>query len=107
MKVAMLGSGSGGNATFVEENNFSMLVDVGFSCKKIEERLEKIGKSAADLQALLITHEHIDHVSGAGILARKYDIPIYISPESFEQCKSKLGKLSEDQVRFIKKSFLL
>lgn len=107
MKVAMLGSGSGGNATFVEENNFSILIDAGFSCKKIEERLEKIGKRAQDLQALLITHEHIDHIAGAGILARKYDLPIYISTESFEQCRQKLGKLEEDQIRFIKKGFLL
>lgn len=107
MKIAMLGSGSRGNATFIEENNFSILVDAGFSCKKIEERLESIGRRAADIKALLITHEHTDHISGAGILARKYDLPIYITPESFEQCKTKLGKLTEDQVRFIKKGFIL
>lgn len=103
----MLGSGSGGNATFIEENNYGILIDAGFSCKKIEERLEAIGKSAQDIQAMLITHEHTDHIAGAGILARKYDLPIYISPESFEQCKNKLGKLSEDQIRFIRKDFLL
>lgn len=103
----MLGSGSGGNATFIEEDNFSILVDAGFSCKKIEERLKSIGRSVDNIQALLITHEHTDHISGAGILARKYDLPIYITLESFKQCKTKLGKLTEDQVRFIKKGFLL
>lgn len=107
MKVAMLGSGSSGNSTFVEENNFSILIDAGFSCKKIEERLEKIGKRAQDLQALFITHEHTDHIAGAGILARKYDLPIFISPESYEQCKSKLGKLTSDQIHFLQKDFML
>lgn len=107
MKVSMLASGSGGNATFIEENGVSFLVDAGLSCKKIEERLESIGRRASDLQALFITHEHSDHIAGAGILARKYDLPIYISPESFALCKTKLGKLSEDQIRLIQKDILL
>ena len=63
MKVAMLGSGSGGNASYVEENGYGILIDAGFSCKKIEERLASIGKSAENIKALLITHEHTDHIS--------------------------------------------
>src|SRR3712207_3998657 len=107
MKIAMLGSGSGGNATYVEENGYGILIDAGFSCKKIEERLASIGKSAKDIKALLITHEHTDHISGAGILARKYDIPIYISPESLEVCRQKLGKITEEQIHCIQKDFFL
>ena len=107
MKIAMLGSGSGGNASYVEENGYGILIDAGFSCKKIEERLASIGKAAENVKALLITHEHTDHISGAGVLARKYDIPIYISPERLEACKQKLGKIAENQIHCIQKDFFL
>ncbi len=107
MKISVLGSGSSGNSTFIEENNYKILIDAGFSCKKTEEKLAKIGKKLSEISAILLTHEHSDHINGAGIIARKYDIPLYITPESFEVAKEKLGKLDKTLIKFIDKDFIL
>lgn len=107
MKVSVLGSGSKGNATFIEVDGVKILIDAGFSCKKIEEKLSDIGQALSDVDALFITHEHTDHISGAGIIARKYDIPIYITKESYEVCADKIGKLHQDQIIFIDKDDII
>ena len=107
MKISILGSGSGGNSIYIESNNTKFLIDAGFSCKKIEERLKKIGKNLEGVDALLITHEHGDHIQGAGIISRKYNIPIYITRESFEAGEKKLGKIAEENLKFIEGKFKL
>ena len=108
MKVSILGSGSGGNSIFVESNGVKLLVDAGFSCKKIEEKLNTINENLGDIDALLITHEHSDHIQGAGIISRKFDIPIYITPESYSAGEKKLGKIAEKNLKIIQnESFLL
>lgn len=101
MKISILGSGSSGNSIYVENNKSKILIDAGFSCKKIEERLTSIGKKLEDVDALLITHEHGDHILGAGIISRKYNIPIYITEESFKSGEKKLGKIDENNLKFI------
>lgn len=101
MKVSILGSGSGGNSIFVESSGVKLLVDAGFSCKKIEEKLNMIDEGLSRIDALLITHEHTDHIQGAGIISRKYDIPIYITPESYSAGESKLGKISDKNLKII------
>lgn len=101
MKISILGSGSGGNSIYVENNKSKILIDAGFSCKKIEERLISIGKNIEDIDALLITHEHGDHILGAGVISRKYNIPIYITEESFKSGEKKLGKISEENLKII------
>lgn len=80
MRFASLGSGSRGNGTLVEQDNTCILVDCGFTLKEIEKRLARLGKNPAELTAILITHEHADHVSGVGMLARKYEIPVWMTP---------------------------
>ena len=107
MKISILGSGSGGNSIYIESNNTRFLIDAGFSCKKIEERLRKIGKNLEGVDALLITHEHGDHIQGAGIISRKYNIPIYITRESFEAGEKKLGKIAGENLKFIDGKFKL
>ncbi len=107
MKISILGSGSSGNSIFIDTNEFKFLVDAGFSCKKIEERLSEIGESLKDISALLITHEHGDHIMGAGIISRKYNIPIYISQESYEISKVKLGNIEDCNLKFINGDFQL
>lgn len=107
MKISVLGSGSAGNSTYIEVDGLKILVDSGFSCKKIEEKLEKIGKNLADISAILITHEHSDHINGAGIIARKYNIPLYISPESYEAGAVKLGEIHRGLIKLIDKDFIL
>lgn len=79
MKFASLGSGSKGNATLVESANHCLMVDCGFTVKETERRLQRLGRSASDLDAILVTHEHSDHIKGVMPLARKYRIPVYAS----------------------------
>lgn len=105
MKVSILGSGSSGNSIFVENDGIKLLVDAGFSCKKIEEKLKCIDRNINEIDALLITHEHTDHIQGAGIISRKYDIPIYITPESYAAGETKLGKISDKNLKLITKDF--
>ncbi len=79
MRFASLGSGSRGNATLVEAGTTLVLVDCGFSCRETERRLARLGYSPADLSALLVTHEHGDHVRGIPLLARKYELPVWMT----------------------------
>lgn len=79
MRLASLGSGSKGNGTLVRAGDTLVLVDCGFTLKETELRLRARGLAPDDLDAVLITHEHGDHVRGAGALARKYKTPLYSS----------------------------
>jgi phosphoribosyl 1,2-cyclic phosphodiesterase len=79
MRFASLGSGSRGNATLVEAGSTLVMIDCGFSCRETERRLSRLGRTAGDLSALLVTHEHGDHVRGVPLLARKYDLPVWIT----------------------------
>ncbi len=93
MKVCVLGSGSKGNCTLVESGENRVLIDAGFSGKEIEKRLALVGRRAESLKAILVTHEHNDHVAGAGVLSRRYQIPVYINHDTFEAALKKLGKV--------------
>ena len=79
LKICALASGSSGNATFVSTGRTRILADAGLSFKETCRRLAMIGEDPAGLNAILISHEHTDHVSGLARLARKLDIPVYIS----------------------------
>ena len=77
MRFSSLGSGSRGNGTLIEQGNTCVLVDCGFSAKEAEKRLARLGKSADELTAVLVTHEHADHINGVGPLARRYSLPVW------------------------------
>ena len=77
MRFASLGSGSRGNGTLVSHGNTTLLVDCGFSAKEAEKRLEQVALTAKDLTAIVVTHEHADHINGVRVLARKYQLPVY------------------------------
>lgn len=77
--LASLGSGSRGNGTLVEIGGELLLIDCGFSCRQAEQRLRRLGVSAGDLSAILVTHEHSDHIGGVAALAYKYALPVYAS----------------------------
>lgn len=91
MRFASLGSGSKGNATLVQAGSTCVMIDCGFSMKEIETRLLRYGLDPSELDAVLITHEHGDHVRGAGPLSRKYDIPLWMTRGTHS--KAVLGKL--------------
>lgn len=77
IRLAVLGSGSGGNATLVEGGGARLLVDAGFSCRGLVQRLRHVGVEADTLDAVLITHEHADHVGGAAAFAESFGVPIH------------------------------
>jgi len=79
MIVAPLGSGSAGNACYFESDGTSILVDAGLGPRETAKRLKQIGRELTQLQALIITHEHYDHIRGAESIARKLSIPIYLT----------------------------
>lgn len=79
MRFAVLGSGSQGNGTLIASGDTFILVDCGFSLRETERRLALLGVSAAQLSAVLVTHEHADHVHGVGLLSRRYNVPVYLS----------------------------
>ena len=84
MRLVSLASGSSGNCIYVGNENTHLLVDVGISGKKTEEGLNQIGLTLGDIDGILITHEHIDHIGGLGVISRKYGIPIYATRGTFE-----------------------
>ena len=96
MRFASLGSGSKGNATLVEQDATCIMIDCGFSAIEVERRMARLNKRPQDIDALLITHEHSDHVRGVGVLARKYRLPVFITHGSLMQ--SDLGDLPAVQL---------
>lgn len=89
MRLASLGSGSKGNGTLVRAGDTLVLVDCGFTLRETVRRLALFGLAPDDLAAVLITHEHGDHVRGAGALARKYGVPLY---STFGTARAVTGK---------------
>lgn len=81
---ASLISGSSGNATLVSDGRTKLLVDCGMSGSCLKKILDSIDISAEDIDALLLTHEHSDHVKGAGVIARRYNIPVYATRATFD-----------------------
>ena len=93
LKFASLGSGSNGNATLVKSSEALLLVDCGFTLKETERRMQQLGHSPRDINAVLVTHEHGDHLKGVGPLARKYDLPVYLTPgTAFHAGAEKIAK---------------
>jgi phosphoribosyl 1,2-cyclic phosphodiesterase len=96
IKFCPLFSGSSGNALYLKYNDTSILIDAGLSKKRITQAISDIGEDASKLNAILITHEHIDHIKGIGYLERGYDIPIYANSLTWGTMPSFVGKIRED-----------
>ncbi|WP_300457755.1 MBL fold metallo-hydrolase [Desulfobacula sp.] len=92
--VCPLASGSKGNSLFVSCNNSSLLIDAGLSGIEIQRRLNTIGVAPENLTAIIITHEHSDHVKGAGILSRRFKLPVYITQKTYQACRD-IGKIED------------
>jgi phosphoribosyl 1,2-cyclic phosphodiesterase len=98
MVFASISSGSSGNSIYVGSDTTHILVDAGISGKRIEEGLRKMDIKASELDAIFVTHEHIDHTQGLGIMARRYGIPIYATKGTIEGIKNtqSLGRIDDD-----------
>lgn len=103
MKYLSLASGSSGNCHYIEKKETRILIDAGISGKAAEEALSFSGQDLSKVQAIFITHEHIDHIKGAGILSRRYDIPIYASSGTWEAIGGSIGKIREKNCRIFEK----
>lgn len=91
MRFVSLGSGSRGNATLIEDGSTRLLLDCGFTLRELERRLSQIDVASDTLDAVLLTHEHQDHLRGVGALARRYDLPVWLTHGTF-RCP-RLGRL--------------
>jgi phosphoribosyl 1,2-cyclic phosphodiesterase len=97
LRFASLQSGSHGNCYFVESGGVRLLFDAGLTGAQTKRRLESFGVDIKTVQAVLISHAHSDHVYYAGVLQRQYDLPIWMTPGTFQkmQTSGKLGRVSE------------
>ncbi|WP_022665245.1 MBL fold metallo-hydrolase [Desulfospira joergensenii] len=90
--ICPLASGSRGNSLFISTPDTALLIDAGLSGKEIQRRMDQVGENPQDLSAIIITHEHSDHIRGAGILSRRFKIPVYVTPHTYSACQG-LGKI--------------
>jgi phosphoribosyl 1,2-cyclic phosphodiesterase len=96
-QFSFLSSGSTGNATFIETEDHSFLVDAGFSGKQMESLFQQIDRDIKKLSGIFVTHEHSDHIKGVGILARKYKLPIYANEKTWKAMDQLIGDIPTDQ----------
>jgi len=80
--ITSLNSGSNGNCYYVGNNNEAVLVDVGISCKEVELRMKRLDLPLDKVKAIFISHEHGDHIKGVQTLSKKYNLPVYITPQT-------------------------
>ncbi|MBC2055922.1 MBL fold metallo-hydrolase [Listeria booriae] len=97
LRFSILASGSSGNATLIETANQTILVDCGLSGKKIENLFGEVGRSMTDVDAILVTHEHVDHIKGLGVLARRYEVPIYANAKTWAAMEPSIGEINSAQ----------
>ncbi|MBD3110007.1 MBL fold metallo-hydrolase [Bacillus sp. AGMB 02131] len=97
MHFSVLASGSTGNAFYVETEQQRILVDAGLSGKGMEGLFQQIERNIADLTALLVTHEHSDHIKGIGVLARKYKLPVYANEKTWRAMDGLVGEIPTEQ----------
>lgn len=95
IRVCMLASGSKGNAIYVSDGITSILFDAGLSGKELERRLTSRNLSPDSIRAIVVSHEHSDHIQGVGILARRYKIPVYINQQTYQAAQNSLGAISD------------
>lgn len=88
IKFCNLFSGSSGNCTFVSSKSTKLLVDAGVSCAKISKALDELDVSLDEIDGILVTHEHVDHIKGLTTISKKYHIPIYASEKTWKMMES-------------------
>ena len=85
--ITSLNSGSNGNCYYVGNSEEAVLIDAGISCREIEKRMQRLNLSMTKVKALFISHEHSDHIKGVCTLAKKYQLPVYITPGTLRNCR--------------------
>jgi phosphoribosyl 1,2-cyclic phosphodiesterase len=93
MKFCVLGSGSRGNATYIESDGTGILIDAGMSGIELQKRLASVGVALSALAAILVTHEHNDHIQSVGVLSRRVKIPVYANEATFTAAAKIVNRL--------------
>ncbi|RMF73521.1 MAG: MBL fold metallo-hydrolase [Acidobacteria bacterium] len=92
VELIVLGSGSKGNATLVRSGRGAVLVDAGLSCRQLVARLEAAGQDPARIDAILVTHEHVDHVGGLPVFLKRYPTPVYMTERTAEAAAARVAR---------------
>lgn len=87
MEISVIASGSNGNCCLVEDKGVSVLIDAGKSGREIETRMGRLGKNLGGIDGIIITHKHNDHISGVGVLSRRFGIPVYMTSEVYSNVR--------------------
>ncbi len=95
LTFCILASGSKGNAIYISDSSTAVLIDAGLSGKEIERRLETRGLSPENLDAILVSHEHSDHIQSVGVLSRRFSLPVYMNTKTLETASNNLGKMHD------------
>lgn len=104
MRLCSIASGSSGNCVYVGTDATHLLVDVGISGKRTEAGLQELGIRAQELDGIFLTHEHADHISGLGVIARKYGIPIYGTAGTIGAIRANhsMGTIDEELFHYVR-----
>ncbi len=103
IKFCPLCSGSSGNSVLVSANGTNILIDAGVSARRIEAALASIDENTSSVDAIFVSHEHIDHIRGIGVLSRKFDIPVYANEATWHCLKKSVnsaGNIQEKNIRY-------
>ena len=92
MRFSLLGSGSKGNAVYIEGGGSAILIDAGFSGRELEMRMQGIERSLAGVAGIFLTHEHDDHICGAGVVSRRYKVPLHANAGTLRGGERRLGR---------------
>ena len=102
-QTAILASGSKGNSILIRTAETKILLDAGLSGKKISQSFQELGVEENKIKALIISHEHSDHVGGAGVICRKYQIPLFITKPTYDTIQHRVGKTPAGVAKTAKK----
>ncbi|MBU5676366.1 MBL fold metallo-hydrolase [Alkaliphilus sp. MSJ-5] len=94
-----LASGSSGNCHLINDGKKFLLIDAGLSGKQIENKLKEVDVDPQNLSAILVSHEHSDHICGVGILSRRYNIPIYANDGTWAGMERKIGNIKKENIK--------
>ncbi|HSO20443.1 MAG TPA: MBL fold metallo-hydrolase [Desulfosarcina sp.] len=94
LTICVLASGSRGNATYVSDGRTAILIDAGLSGVEIQRRMAAKGLDPQSLDAIVVSHEHTDHIQGVGVLSRRFNLPVYINDGTQQASRTALGRLS-------------
>lgn len=104
MNLYPIRSGSTGNAVLVYTDKTKILIDCGVSGKTVEEGIKKIGIDPSELSAILVTHEHNDHIKGIGVMMRRYKLDVYANKKTWSAMEDSFGKIDERNKKIIDES---